>query len=233
MNLTRCPNGHFYDEEKYGSNCPHCAAPSAADDQTVAIDRNDSVTVAVTKNSVTPVATPAPQGAPAPAAAEAASPAPGSLADAVQRATIGAGAGASVEEDSKTISYYGRAIGTEPVVGWLVCIEGNHFGEDFRLKSGRNFIGRSTGMDVAIIGDATVARDKHAIVVYDPKSHKFLVQAGDSKELCYVNDAAVLQPVELKLGDILALGSTKLYFIPLCGPTFDWESHKPADKDAA
>ena len=46
-------------------------------------------------------------------------------------------------EDNCTIGYYSRVIGVEPVVGWLVCTEGEYKGESFKLKSGRNFIGRA------------------------------------------------------------------------------------------
>ena len=54
-----------------------------------------------------------------------------------------------------------------PVVGWLVCTEGVNKGTDYRLHQGRNFVGRSSEMDVCILGDNTVSRSSHAIVVYD------------------------------------------------------------------
>lgn len=53
-----------------------------------------------------------------------------------------------------------------PVVGWLVCTEGVNKGTDYRLHQGRNFVGRSSEMDVCILGDNTVSRSSHAIVVY-------------------------------------------------------------------
>jgi hypothetical protein len=108
-------------------------------------------------------------------------------------------------------------------VGWLVCIEGNNLGVDYRLKTGRNFIGRSQGMDVSIAGDDTVSRDRHAIVVYEPKTFAFLMQAGDSKELSYLNDKVVLNPTEMKINDIVTVGNTKLMFIPCCNETFNWD----------
>lgn len=75
-----------------------------------------------------------------------------------------------------------------PVVGWLVCTEGVNKGTDYRLHQGRNFVGRSSEMDVCILGDNTVSRSSHAIVVYDPRSNVYLAQPGSSKELFYVND---------------------------------------------
>ena len=78
-----------------------------------------------------------------------------------------------------------------PVVGWLVCTEGVNKGTDYRLHQGRNFVGRSSEMDVCILGDNTVSRSSHAIVVYDPRSNVYLAQPGSSKELFYVNDKLV------------------------------------------
>ena len=129
----------------------------------------------------------------------------------------------------KTIGYFG-SVPSEPVVGWLVAIEGSNFGEDFKLKTGRNFIGRSSDMDVALTGDSSISRTKHAIILYEPKSNVFLVQPGDAKELFYLNDKVVLTATEINAYDILALGSTKLMFIPCCSDRFNWDSVKPQEE---
>ncbi len=215
MNLTRCNNGHFYDEDKH-SSCPHCGNFDQGGKETVVLERNDNVTIAVTQ----PQSTPAANFAPAPVAAQ-------TLNGVVERAS----ASSVVDDDSPTIGYYKRAIGAEPVVGWLVCIKGNHFGEDFRLRSGRNFIGRSAEMDVSIKGDSSVARDKHAVVLYDPKSSTFLIQAGESKELCYLNDELVLAGESLKAGDVISVGDTKLRFVPCCDGEFNWDKLEAPDND--
>lgn len=127
------------------------------------------------------------------------------------------------EEDPKTVSYASQKIGTEPVVGWLVIAKGADMGMDFRLKTGRNFIGRSSSMDIVLKNDKTVSREKHGIVVYDPKSCTYIVQPGTSKELCYLNDEVVLSPQVLKPNDIITVGETDLIFIPLCSKDgFNW-----------
>jgi len=138
----------------------------------------------------------------------------GNLKDAVKAAS---------EESEKTVGFYSSEIGIEPVVGWLVCTEGPHLGEDFRLKSGRNFIGRSSGMDVAITKDNTVSRERHTAVVYEPKGNLFIVQPGDSKELSYLNDEVVLSPVRINVNDRLSVGQSVLMFIPCCSADFKWE----------
>lgn len=127
------------------------------------------------------------------------------------------------EEDQNTIGYFGE-IPSEPVVGWLVSIGGSHFGEDFKIKTGRNFIGRSESMDIVLSGDSSVSRDRHAILLYEPKSNLFLVQPGDSKELFYLNDKVVLMAEKIKAYDVLSIGETKLLFIPCCSEKFNWDS---------
>jgi hypothetical protein len=214
MQLTKCGNGHFYDAEKF-TQCPHCGAQGgSSNEQTVSLDRNDSVTVSLTQGDANLSRTDS-------SFSEGIS----SLKDAVQKAAAG-GAASSSDGDSITMSYYSKSIGSEPVVGWLVCIEGSHLGEDFRLKSGRNFIGRASGMDIAVTGDNTVSRERHAVIVYEPKKHQFLVQPGEAKELCYLNEKAVLASEELKINDTIAVGSTKLMFFPCCNAAFNWDMVK-------
>ena len=76
------------------------------------------------------------------------------------------------EDENCTVGYYAQVLGVEPVVGWLVCIRGAYRGESFRLKSGRNFIGRAANMDIVLGADQSVSRLRHAAVVYDPRSRR-------------------------------------------------------------
>lgn len=112
---------------------------------------------------------------------------------------------------------------SEPVVGWLICVKGVHFGESFSITSGRNSIGRSASNSVCLSKDNTVSREKHAWIVFEPRKKRFLVQPGESSGLTYVGGDDVLQPVELHERDIIELGDTKLMLIPLCGDEFSWE----------
>lgn len=133
--------------------------------------------------------------------------------------------GFETDDISKTVGYF-DIVETDPVVGWLVAVSGNHLGQDFRLKSGRNFIGRSEEMDVALTNDNSISRDKHAIILYDPKSNVFLVQPGGAKQLFYLNDKVVLEATKIAAYDIISLGETNLLFIPCCSAKFNWESIK-------
>lgn len=135
---------------------------------------------------------------------------------------------ADVDSFSKTVGVYDNlgAEDIEPVVGWLVAISGEHLGEDFKLKTGRNFIGRSSEMDIALEKDNSISREKHAIILYEPKSNMFLVQPGDAKQLFYLNEKVVLEATKISAYDILSLGETNLLFIPCCSAKFNWESIK-------
>ncbi len=128
-----------------------------------------------------------------------------------------------VDEIGATIGYYDNVGVVEPVTGWLVCIEGSQKGKDFRLCAGRNYIGRSVDMDICLADDPRVSRSKHAIVIFDPVSQTTLCQAGESRELFYLNGKVVTDTVELKQGDILQAGNSKLVFVPFCGTVHTWE----------
>lgn len=206
MTLVKCPNGHYYDSSRFGNNCPHCgmsgAASIGADQTTVPLNIPDAPQPA---NEVT-------------------EPLTASQPVVSQSANVTA---PTVSDDDRTLPVTadmldGMAEKPAPVVGWLVCTDGVNKGTDYRLHQGRNFVGRSPEMDVCILGDNTVSRSSHAIVVYDPRSNVYLAQPGSSKELFYVNDKLVLNPVELKTMDLLNIGDTKLMFVPLCGEQFHW-----------
>ena len=109
-----------------------------------------------------------------------------------------------------------------PCVGWLVALGGNHLGMDFRLKVGKNFIGRSPQMDVALVNDKSVSRDKQAIVVYEPREHLYLVQPGEASTLVYKNETVVLEATRLEAYDVITVGDVNLLFIPLCNKEFNW-----------
>ena len=111
----------------------------------------------------------------------------------------------------------------DPVCGWLVCIDGPRQGKDYKIKSGKNFIGRADDMDIQILGDNKISRRNHAILVYDPKKHETVLLPGDSNGLVYYNEAAVYTPVVLSVYDVIEMGESKFLFVPFCGEHFRWE----------
>ena len=138
-----------------------------------------------------------------------------------------------LSDDQKTVGIFQHGIsgnkGTQPVVGWLVGIEGECIGQSFQLREGKNFVGRGEDMDVVIRGDMAVARKRHACVIFEPRAGIFYAQPGESHELFYLNDNVVLNSEILKSHDVITLGETSLMFIPLCGPDFSWDTYKKKD----
>lgn len=213
MNLVRCENGHFYDKDANRDGCPYCAQlnqNNAASQVPIEPENSQVSSPSPIPQPVSAAPSPQPVVSPAPAVQAPSSPPVQPLPE--------------EEEDNCTVGYYSRVIGVEPVVGWLVCIEGEYRGESFKLKSGRNFIGRAANMDIVLSADHSVSRFKHASVIYEPRGRQFIVSTGESRELCYLNDEVVLSNMKMNAYDILNLGNTSLMLIPCCGERFTWET---------
>ena len=161
-----------------------------------------------------PMAQPAPQQMPQPMAQPTPQPVPQQMPQPGMLANIG--------NDMQTVAFYDAV--TEPVVGWIVCVKGECYGESYELKAGRNNIGRATNMDVPLIKELSVSRDKHAIIVFDPVNCKFIMQSGENG-LTYVNGELLMGTCELKAYDKLMLGTAVYMFIPFCGSDFDWKDY--------
>lgn len=111
----------------------------------------------------------------------------------------------------------------DPTVGWLVVMEGPGRGRSLELGIGANSIGREKNQKICLrFGDQEVHRERHALVIFDPKSRRFYVQSGEVRNLTYVDDELVLNPVEIKGGEMIVVGRTRMKFVPFCGPDFGW-----------
>ncbi len=121
-----------------------------------------------------------------------------------------------------TTAFMGHYEVMNPVTGWLVCIEGPSKGRDYRILKEKNFIGRSDGMDIQILGDNKIVKRNHAIIVYEPKKRKTMLLPGDAQGLVYVNHETIYTPTELALHDTIEMGNSIFVFVPLCGDDFEW-----------
>lgn len=127
-------------------------------------------------------------------------------------------------KSSSTDAKQNDAFVTEPVVGWLVIIEGPGKGNFVKLGFGMNSIGRSNESRVSIdFGDEQISRENHALLTYDAKNRKFYIQHGGGANLTYLGDNPVLQPFEIKGKEVISIGNTKLYFVSFCGVDFNWD----------
>ncbi len=216
MNLAQCNNGHFYDDERF-SCCPYCNNTASGE---LTSDANLSQ-MELTSDAVDSGFNWSESGSGS-----------STITEKETKSDIPDNGGETLssvvdkvkqDDDDEKTTYFENEAG-KPVVGWLVCIEGSHFGNDFKLRLGGNFIGRGTNMDVSISGDPSVSRNKHAVVIYEPKNNMFIIQPGESKGLTYLNDKVILSPTEMASNDIIQLGNTKLMFIPCCTDKFTWDS---------
>lgn len=112
-------------------------------------------------------------------------------------------------------------VGFDPVVGWLICIEGTNKGKDFRIRNGYNYIGRESG-DIVIPDDRHISRQNHAMVAYDSNDDVYYVGPSNGRNLIKVNGRTLFNATELHNFDVLSIGSTKLMFLGLCGEQFNW-----------
>ena len=230
MRMTQCTEykNHFYDADKF-SSCPHCArlgfAPSTekkglfsrhrtsqpAVDETVAAtseDLSDEATVMLTS-----VLHPE----------ELEQDEPKSVSQQVSSVSVSGSA-----EDIKTVAMYGFEEDDEPVVGWLVAINGEDKGSSFSLKAGKNKIGRNgsgSEVDVALDTDHSVSRGTQAVLIFEPKHKQFLLQTAGGASLVYLNDELLMTYASLKAYDRITVGETVLVFVPFCGPDFSWEEN--------
>ena len=113
---------------------------------------------------------------------------------------------------------------SDPVVGWLVIVNGPGKGKSLSLGYGMNSLGRDANERVSLnFGDEEISRAGHAMLSYDPRGRKFYFQHGGGANLSYIGDVPVLQPTLLSGGEIISVGKTVLRFCPFCGPEFDWQ----------
>ena len=130
------------------------------------------------------------------------------------------------DTSEKTISAFMNKtkdnLSKSPVTGWLVVLEGDHRGIDFKLTVGINTIGRDRSNTITIEFDNTISRVKHCLIEYDYKSRKFYIEKGTNST--YVNDNRVGgEGKELVINDVVEIGETKLKFVPFCNSDFCWE----------
>lgn len=202
----KCKNGHWYDPNVYRS-CPHCKRNNEKlslmldnveeEDKTVSIADVD-ISLGQQLGEIVGER----------------------IGSSISPDMLGTSGG---DDDDKTISFgFFGVTGIQPVTGWLVCLNGGGKGKDFRLHSGKNFIGRSNTMDVVLVDDKSVSRDKHGTVTYDPRGHEFYLSPENGNTV-YLNGEMLETAGRLETDDVITIGETELVFIPYCKEERTWE----------
>ena len=112
------------------------------------------------------------------------------------------------------------------IVGWLVCINGDEYGQYFPLYSGTNAIGRGSNMDICIKNDMEISRLVHAEICYDSIDNKYTLDTKSDANPVYVNDKLIHTDLDksyiLHDRDKLPLGAHTFMIIELCNDDFSW-----------
>lgn len=112
----------------------------------------------------------------------------------------------------------------DPVVGWLVVIDGPGKGQFRPVYFGQNSVGRASEMRVSIdFGDQRISREAHAFIIFDERQRKYFVRDNGKSNIVRLNGSPVLTPVELQDRDQISIGETTLLFVALCDHRFDWQ----------
>ena len=136
-----------------------------------------------------------------------------------------------MDDDDRTTAYWSKDVKVDPVVGWLACIKGSEKGQDYRIVSERNFIGRNEEMDIRVEGDMSISRKNHCSISYNPKQRIFIITPGEGNGLVYINNEALYTSRQLESYDMIEIGESKFIFVNLCGQNFDWEKEKTEDNN--
>ena len=114
-------------------------------------------------------------------------------------------------------------IDRSPVVGWIVCVEGPEKGRDYRIRAGKNMVGRSWKMDICIAKDQKLMPTNHAVILFDAADCSFRLEHGDAEADCFKNGEQVTETVLLEENDRICFGESEFVFVPYCKPGRLWE----------
>jgi hypothetical protein len=103
-------------------------------------------------------------------------------------------------------------------------------GTDYALHAGRNAIGRDPSHGIVVGGPGISATEPHAIIHFDPAGDEatYSVQPAETGKV-HLNGEPISSTHSLYSYDLLAVGDTRLLFVPLCGDRFQWNLAYQAD----
>jgi len=101
-----------------------------------------------------------------------------------------------------------KEAGARALAGWLVALSGDQEGEDFRIRAGRNVIGKGAKADI-VIRDAHLS-ERHALL--EVGEDGATLTDLDSKHGTFINGKRIEAERRLRDGDRLRVGHTDLKF---------------------
>lgn len=186
MATKKCANGHIYDPNVYGDNCPFC--PSG---ETVNINEGGCTRVNNDQyNGSTGATRPTQPVTP--------------------EEDFGGGTVIRHVEPGYTNVSGGS---NRKLVGLLVCYDLNTYGQVFNIYEGRNMIGRKATVDIPIAGDQQISSE-HLVILYREAEGVFWCIDNKSSNGTFVN-GVFQNETQLKTNDVIRIGSTHLIFIEI------------------
>ena len=227
MEIVRCSKGHLYDSEE-NATCPMCAAEAARNKNPIGNNVLPDGIIGTSYfddgNTPSPTLPVDPNGGKVQSYQPTVS---AGLQDTQSNDNGGMGAfPKTMPLTPPTFLSEENATTFDPVVGWLVCIEGATKGTDYRIHSQNNYIGRSAKMDISIPEDSHISAENSAIIAYDNEDRTFYFGPCSGRNIVRVNGKPALSVEKIEAYDVLTIGTTKLLFVPLCGDRFDWNEKK-------
>lgn len=102
---------------------------------------------------------------------------------------------------------------TAPAVGWLVCISGKYKGKDFRIKEGKNTIGRDKTCDIVLDEDFISGRHANINHIRKDGENIFILVDLDSANGTFLNgNENPSSKEELVDSDKVVFGKTEFKF---------------------
>lgn len=217
MEIVRCEKGHYYDAE-VNSSCPQCALEAQGGGM-AGFSPTESIGPTEPVGSAEPVNTPGAGGVSPTIPVTNPGFTPTDFANGGRLTNV------RIQPYEPTMPVpQGGVVGFNPVVGWLVCVDGADKGTDYRIRNGNNYIGQDQSMDICIRNDNHISHKNAAVIGYDDVEHQFFFGPSGGHNTVRVNGKMVINAVPLSAYDVITIGTTKLMFVPLCGERFDWNA---------
>lgn len=194
MAKRTCVNGHQYESNIYGDNCPFCPSQEGKTHVNSTSFNNDDDHTKVIGEETDLKKT--------------------ELINDIGGTVPSAGGGATVIRRVGDKTGMAALGGGRRVVGVLVSYSANPLGEVFKIYEGRNVIGRSPAVDIPVPTDSNMSSE-HLRILYRDAEDVFWATDLDSSTGTYINGSFVSERVQIKTNDIIVVGGTKFIFLAI------------------
>lgn len=216
MAKVKCPNGHVFETNIYGSQCPLCGQTvgAASPAETVSPTQRGGIPTQVGRTE-----SPAPRGVGGNSSSPrtrvgSANPVGQTLvnnpsAPNTPQSTPQAGPRTTIRRTEPT----GQVVEGRKLVGFLVCYNRFPNGKAFNIYEGRNFVGRDPNCDISIPDDTQMS-SRHMSIMYRSVDNKFKFRDEQSSNGTFINKT-LLDDGELQNYDIIRVGGTLFVFVAI------------------